>query len=110
MPATTVTAPLPCSARQVGRAAELAYLALDPFGMVHHVRRGPVGVQLLRARQHRGKQRRFACAERCRVLVEELLRRGLRAVDTIAELGDVEVDLEDAPLRPGQLEQYGEVR
>ena len=45
-----------------------------------------------------------------RGFAEECLRCGLHAVDAVAELGDIRIDLDDARFGPGQFQQYGEIR
>jgi hypothetical protein len=41
---------------------------------------------------------------------EEVLARGSGSVDAVTELGDVAIHLEDAPLRPQEFDERGEVR
>jgi hypothetical protein len=55
---------------------------------------------MLRIRQHRGEHGGVGAREPGGGLVEEPLRGGLGAIGPNAELGDVQIDLEDAPLRP----------
>src|SRR5204863_6900985 len=52
----------------------------------------------LRLRQARRVLRRFEVRERCGALAEVVARRGLRAIEAAPELGDVEVQLQDARL------------
>ena len=54
----------------------------------------------LRIRQYGGEDGGIAAREPRCGLVEESLRGGFGAVGAVAELGDVEIDLQDAPLRP----------
>src|SRR5690606_16364756 len=55
--------------------------------------------------QHRRQTRRLRGGEPVGIAPEPGARRGLRAVDAIAELDDVGIDLEDPPLGPEQLDQ-----
>ena len=63
-------------------------------------RTGMGGVALDRVRQRRRQQRRLARVELARPFVEIMLRGGLDAEHAVAPLGDVEVDLDGARLRP----------
>src|SRR5690348_5423228 len=85
---------------EVRRAAEMADLREDPLLLPQHEARRPRDVPAHRVRQHGREQRRLARREACRRLVIEAAGGCLDAVDTAAELGDVEIDLEDALLRP----------
>src|SRR5688572_32144660 len=58
-----------------------------------------------RAREHRGEQCRIARSQACGALAEEALARGLDAPGATSELRDVQIDLEDPLLAPGELDQ-----
>ena len=55
---------------------------------------------MLGVRQYRCEHGGIAAREPRRGLVEEALRGGLGAVGAVAEFGDVQVNLQDPPLRP----------
>src|SRR5690606_27482546 len=89
---------------QPGLAAEVAHVALDPLRPALHIRPRAVRAVAARAGQHRGQARALAVRQRGRVLAPVAARRRLRPVDAVAELGHVDVDLEDALLRPQQFD------
>src|SRR3546814_1171920 len=58
-----------------------------------------------RARQYRCQMRGFGRRQLCRRMMEVGLRRRLDTVDAGTEFGDVEIDLENALLRPQCFDQ-----
>ncbi len=70
---------------------------------------GADGRKALRVRQHGGEHRGIAAGQAGRGLMKESLRGGFCAVDAVAELGDIQIHLQDAPLRPAGLDQHREI-
>src|SRR5580704_12717068 len=64
---------------------------------------------MLRIRQHGGEGRGVAARQARRREMEEAFRGRLGAIRTVAELRDIQIDLEDAPLRPEALDEQREV-
>jgi len=64
---------------------------------------------VLRVRQDGGEHGAIGAREAACGLVEESLRGGFRAVSTVAELRDIQVHLQNAPLGPQALDQDREV-
>src|SRR3546814_6496835 len=93
---------------QVTRAAELAHLPLDRTGPALHVGTRIAGVVAPRAGQHRGQARALRRRQCVGIAPEESPRGGLDAIHTVAELGDVGVDLEDPLLGPEDLDRSEE--
>ena len=62
------------------------------------------GVQKARIDDRAGKQRRLLRSERRRRLMKVGLRRSLRAVDTVAPLDHIQIQLEDTRLLQLRLE------
>src|ERR1700683_1283063 len=95
---------------QIGGTAQRAHLRQDLLVPLEQVMRGQIRVKQVRVRQHGREQRRLRGAQVQRRGVPEALCRRLHPVDAVAELGDVQVDLQDALLGPQGLDEYGEVR
>src|SRR5207237_10001668 len=92
---------------QVGGAAERPHLTEYPVAPLEYVCRRPVGMHADRIRQYRSQYRCFARGQMCRGFMIEAVRRRFHAVNAFAQLHDVEIDLEDALLRPRQLNEHG---
>ncbi len=95
---------------QIRRSAELLRLSLDPGDTTLHIGTRLVDAKTPRVRQYGGQTRGLVRGQRAGRLAEIHLARGRRAVDAVAELGHVQIDLENALLRPAQFDQHGEVR
>src|SRR5262245_52351120 len=107
---TTPASLPPKEGRQVGRPAQPARRAQDALGAGADGGGGSVDAQPGRVRQDGRQQRGVLGIERRGGLPEEALARRLHAEDARAELREVEVDLEDAALRPERLDPDREPR
>src|SRR5690606_39841546 len=94
VPASTRARPPSASRRgasiqplQVGRATDLAHVALDGTRATLDVGAWLRGAVATRAGQDGGQSRALGVAEAVGIATEETARRGLRAIDAIAELG-----------------------
>src|SRR5690606_5810269 len=91
---------------EITRAADLAHLALDRPRAALHVRAGARRAVAFRTGQHRRQPGRLGRPKLGRILPEVGAGGGLGPVDAIAELGDVDVHLEDPRLRPKGFNQH----
>src|SRR3546814_10770767 len=82
-----------------------AHLADDPADAALHIAAGMRDAPVPRARQYRCQMRGFGRRQLCRRMMEVGLRRRLDTVDAGTEFGDVEIDLENALLRPQCFDQ-----
>jgi hypothetical protein len=62
-----------------------------------------------RVGQHGGEARCFGGRQTCRGFAEIMLGRGFGAIDAGSPLDDIEVDLDDPLLAPGELDQRSEI-
>jgi uncharacterized protein YbjT (DUF2867 family) len=93
---------------EIGHAAELCHLTPDPGGAALYGRRRCFESIDVGIRQHGGDQGGIRAAQRHHRAVEIAPARGPDAEGVRAELGDVEIDLEDPLLGPKRLDQEGE--
>src|ERR1700691_3974083 len=91
------------------RAAERLHLLEDPIAPLLHVSRGSRGRIVLRIRQHGCENGGIAPGQTRRRLMKEVLRGRFRSKGPGAELGDIQIDFQYAPLRPAALDQHGEI-
>jgi len=85
------------------------HLPEDPVTPLLYVARRRRRGQAHRIRQHGGKHGGIAAAQAGGAFAEEVLRGGFCAISPVAEFGDVEIDLQNAPFRPEALDQEREI-
>ena len=91
-------------------AAQRLHLTEDPVAPLQDITRRRRRRSMLGIRQHRREDRGVASRQARGRPVKKALGRRLGAIGSITELGDVQIDLEDAPLRPEPFDQQREVR
>src|ERR1700730_12529719 len=82
------------------RPAQCLHLAEDPFAPLLNVPGWRRCQKTFWVRQYGGEHGAITAGKSGRGLVKEPLRGGFGAVGAVAELGDVQIDFQDAPLRP----------
>src|SRR5690606_31716812 len=107
-PHRAMTASRPAQRLQVTLATQHLHLRKNPLNPLRNVWRRAISPETSRAGKHRGERGGFVAREAARRFAEEVLRGGFHAIDAVAEFGDVQVDLEDALLRPEELDEDGE--
>src|SRR5262245_17860455 len=95
---------------EVFLAAKATHLAHDPVATGNDVGRGTIRSQPNGIRQHSRQRCGLGTRKARSWLAKELAPSRLDAEHAAPELRDVEIDLEDAFLRPRQLDEYREIR
>jgi len=90
-------------------ATHLGHLLEDPGTALLDVRGRPVGFQAPWFGQNSCKERRLAGIQVCRRFPETALIRRLDPEHAVAQLDDVQVDLEDTAFGPDEFDDDGEV-
>ena len=88
----------------------MRHLHLYPVRALTDIRGRIPDVKADRVRQHRSEQRSLRCVDLHRTFAKESLCCRAHAVDSLAKLRDVQIDLQNSPLRPEDLQKHSEVR
>src|ERR1700679_2956603 len=91
------------------RAAQCLHLIQDPVAALEDISRGGGSGPVLGVRQDGGEDGGIAARQARGGLMEKALGGPLATVSAVPELGDVEIDLEDAALGPKTFDEHGEV-
>src|SRR5262245_53083755 len=92
-----------------GIPAKQAHLVEYPLLAREHVRARRLHLEAVRIREDRGEKRGLVRRQSSGGLAEVLLRGGLHTEDPVAELGNVQVRLEDAALGPAGFHEQREI-